>query len=204
MTHTTNTWTHNDPPMNREEWLTAATFEIETALFAPLGKSLPPKWRVACSWPSSRASAKNAGGYAGQCFDPTASADGTAEMLVSMSQDDPMEVLSILAHEMVHAIEGVAAGHGKAFKRTALAIGLQGKMTATVPGDAFKHAVGPILNRLGPYPHAAVDLSKRKKQTTRMVKMTCGECGYIARTSRANIEERGPAICPCNLEPMAC
>jgi len=190
--------------MNREDWLTDAAVEIEAALFAPLGKSMPEKWRVACSWPSRRASAKGSTGTVGQCFDPGASADGTAEMLVSMSQDDPIEVLAILAHEMVHAIEGVAAGHGKAFKRTALAIGLEGPMKSTVPGDAFKHATAPILDRLGPYPHAAVDIAARKKQTTRMVKMTCGDCGYIARTSRANIEARGATICPCNGEPMAC
>mgnify|MGYP003627113384 CR=1 FL=1 len=189
--------------MNRETWLTQAAQELETALFQPLGKSLPPKWRVSCSWPSSRASAKNASGTIGQCFDPAASADNTAEMLVSMSQDDPMEVLSILAHEMVHAIEGIAAGHGAVFKRTALAIGLTGKMTATKAGEVFKQSVTPIMINLGDYPHAAVDLTKRKKQTTRMVKMACGECGYIARTSRANIEKHGATICPCNHEPMA-
>jgi len=189
--------------MNREQWLTQAAQEIETTLFKPLNKSLPEKWRVACSWPSRRASAKNASGTIGQCFDPAASADGTAEMLVSMSQDDPMEVLAILAHEMVHAIEGLEAGHGKVFKRTALAIGLTGKMTATRPSDTFKQSVSPIIEKLGDYPHAAVDLTTRKKQTTRMIKMECRDCGYIARTSRTNIEKHGSTICPCNHEPMA-
>ena len=188
--------------MNRETWLTEAARELEELLFQPLGKSLPSKWRVTCSWPSSRASAKNASGTIGQCFDPTASADNTAEMLVSMSQDDPMEVLAILAHEMVHAVEGTQAGHGPAFRKTALRIGLTGKMTATRPGDVFKRDALTIIEKLGAYPHAAVDLTKRKKQTTRMVKMECRDCGYIARTSRANIEKHGATICPCNHEPM--
>ena len=188
--------------MNREQWLTQAAQGLETALFAPLEKSLPLKWRVSCSWPSSRASGKNAKGVIGQCFDPSASADGTAEMIISMSQDDPIEVLAILAHEMVHAIEGIQAGHGAPFKRTAIAIGLTGKMTATIAGDAFKQSVAPIITDLGDYPHAAVDLTKRKKQTTRMVKMSCSDCGYIARTSRANIEKHGATICPCNHKPM--
>jgi hypothetical protein len=188
--------------MNREHWLTQAAQDLEATLFAPLDKSLPEKWRVSCSWPSSRASGKNAKGVIGQCFDPLASADGTAEMIISMSQDDPLEVLAILAHEMVHAIEGIAAGHGAPFKRTALAIGLTGKMTATIAGDAFKQSVAPIITDLGDYPHAAVDLTKRKKQKTRMVKMSCSACGYIARTSRANIEKHGAALCPCNHAPM--
>ena len=189
--------------MNREQWLTQAAQDLETTLFAPLDKSLPTKWRVSCSWPSSRASGKNSKGTIGQCFYPSASADGTSEMLVSMSQDDPIEVLAILAHEMIHAIEGAAVGHGAPFKRTALAIGLTGKMTATIAGDAFKQSAQPIIDNLGDYPHAAIDLTKRKKQTTRMVKMLCGDCGYIARTSRANIEKHGATICPCNHEPMA-
>jgi len=188
--------------MNREEWLTQAAQELETTLFEPLGKSLPGKWRVACSWPSRRASGEKTSTL-GQCFDPTASADNTAEMLVSMSQDDPMEVLAILTHEIIHAIEGLEAGHGKLFKHTALAIGLTGKMTATRPGDAFKQSVSPIIEKLGNYPHAAIDLTTRKKQTTRMVKMECRDCGYIARTSRTNIEKHGVTICPCNHEPMA-
>ena len=187
--------------MNREHRLTRAALEIEAALFAPLGKALPAKWRVACSWPSSRASKTN-NRTIGQCFDPSASADGTTELLVSMSEDDAFEVLAILAHEMVHAVEGVAAGHGPAFKRTATAIGLTGKMTATVAGDAFKRSATPLLAILGDYPHAAVSLATRKKQTTRMVKMACGDCGYIARTSQKNIDTHGPALCPCNHEPM--
>lgn len=188
--------------MNREEWLTAAAVEIEAALFAPLNKSMPAKWRVSCSWPSSRAAGKNKAGTIGQCFDPSVSDDGTVEMLVSMSQDDPLEVAAILAHEMVHAVEGIEAGHGPAFRSTALAIGLTGKMTATVPGENFKRDVAPILDKLGEYPHAAVDISKRKKQTTRMIKVECGDCGYTARVTRKWIEQTGAPLCACNHEPM--
>ena len=186
---------------NREEWLTSAAAELGRELFLPLDKKMPDKWRVAGSWPSrGAASSKNA--TIGQCFSPNVSGDTTTEMLVSMSQDDPTEVLAILAHEMVHAIEGLEAGHGKVFKRTALAIGLTGKMTNTRPGEAFKRDVAPILERLGPYPHAAVDITQRKKQGKRMVKMECKESGYIARTTKTNIETVGPTICPCNHLPM--
>ena len=175
---------------------------MEAALFHPLNKSLPEKWRVSCSWPSSRASGKGKAGTSGQCFHPSASSDETSEMLISMSQDEPLEVLAILAHEMVHAIEGNDAGHGPKFRKTALAIGLTGKMTATRPSDAFKRDVTPIIEKLGEYPHAALDLNKRKKQGTRMVKMQCNSCGYIARTTKTNITNYGPTICPCNHQPM--
>ena len=188
--------------MNRETWLTEAALRLEAELFKPLNKSLPEKWRVSWSWPASRASGKGKAGTIGQCFDPSASSDETSEMLISMSQDEPLEVLAILAHEMVHAIEGNDAGHGPKFRKTALAIGLTGKMTNTRPGEAFKHDVTPIIEKLGEYPHAALDLNKRKKQGTRMVKMQCNSCGYIARTTKTNITNYGPTICPCNHQPM--
>jgi hypothetical protein len=61
-----------------------------------------------------------------------------------------------------------------------------------------------IIAELGPYPHARLNLSLNpiKKQTTRMIKLECLACGYIVRTSRLNVAERGPVLCPCNHEPM--
>ena len=188
--------------MNRETWLTEAALRIEAALFHPLNKSLPEKWRVSCSWPSSRASGKNKSGTIGQCFDSALSDDSTVEMLVSMSQDEPQKVLAILAHEMVHAVEGTGAGHGPAFRSTALAIGLTGKMTATRASDAFKRDVAPIIEKLGEYPHGAVDINKRKKQGIRMIKAQCDDCGYTARVTRKWIEQTGAPLCPCNHQPM--
>ncbi|MCH3755961.1 hypothetical protein LZC13_10090, partial [Campylobacter coli] len=57
----------------------------------------------------------------------------------------PAQIAAILAHELVHAAVGIAAGHGKAFKRVAVGLGLVGPMRATTPGDAFLAAVAPIL-----------------------------------------------------------
>lgn len=195
---------------NREEWLTDGMYELERVLFKPQGETLPVKIRVSCSWASNRNGGKNkAGAVVGECHYPTASADQTTEMVISQSQDDPMEVLAILAHEMVHAIKGSQADHGKLFKRLALAIGLDGKqpdgkllMTATIPGEAFKQSVQPIIDNLGPYPHASVDLSQRKKQSTRLVKCECTACGYIARTTTKWIDNVGAPLCACNSEPM--
>lgn len=57
---------------------------------------------------------------------------------------------------------------------------------------------------LGEYPHSAINLLDRptKKQTTRMIKCECEDCGYVARTSNKWIEEAGAPLCPCNSEPM--
>src|SRR3546814_7581600 len=84
----------------------------------------------------------------------------------------PAQIAAILAHELVHAAVGIPAGHGKAFKRIALGLGLVGPMRATTPGEAFLAAVAPILDAVGPLPHARLDTDGEstapKKQKTRM------------------------------------
>jgi hypothetical protein len=46
-----------------------------------------------------------------------------------------------MAHELVHAAVGIAAGHGKEFRRVAKGIDLAGSMTATTAGPAFEMAM---------------------------------------------------------------
>lgn len=142
----------------------------------------------------------------GSCYDASASADGTYEILVRLDQSDPLEVAAILAHELVHAAVGIDAGHGPRFARVARAIGLEGKMTATVSGDRFKAAAAPILAAVGPFPHAPLDLDARnsgpKKQSTRLLKVACAECGFVVRQTRKWLDDIGPAHCPVH-GPMA-
>ena len=82
-------------------------------------------------------------------------------------------------------------------RRMALAIGLTGKMTATVAGSDLLITLKKIFNTLGDYPHAAMNLADRKKQTTRMIKLECVQCGFIARASRSAIEKAGLPTCGC-------
>jgi hypothetical protein len=83
--------------------------------------------------------------------------------------------------------------------------GLTGKPTATEAGPELKHFLGKLVETLGDYPHAGVDLvaaeKNRKKQTTRMLKATCNNPEehaepYIVRLSRKAIEI-GLPCCPC-------
>ena len=184
--------------ITREEWLNRLAKHLNRVLFK--GKELE-KFRVTCGWPSHRAaSASNK--VIGQCFDTTVSADGTCEMIISMSIDDPMRVADILAHEMVHGIVGIEAGHGKPFRDLAKSIGLEGKMTATVAGPEFIEKVQPILDKMPAYPHASLNLrGKVKKQGTRMIKCSCPECGYTVRTTAKWLEEATPR-CPIHDDEM--
>lgn len=166
--------------MTREDWLVELATRLEV-LFKQHGATLP-KYRVTCGFPSTGGlSAKNR--TIGQCWSPEASADNTTEIIIGITQDDPMRVAGVLAHEMVHAAVGVAAGHRGPFRKLALDIGLEGPMTATTEGEAFKQAAQPMLDAIGDYPHAKLDATKRKKQGTRMIKASCTACGYTVRST---------------------
>lgn len=64
---------------------------------------------------------------------------------------------------------------------------------ATTPGEAFLAAIAPILESVGPLPHARLDTdgesTARKKQKARMLKCECATCGY---TGRAGASKWGP------------
>lgn len=73
-------------------------------------------------------------------------------------------------------------------------------MRTTTPGEAFLGAVAPILDAAGPLPHARLDtageMTAPKKQTTRLLKCECAECGYTVRTARKWLEQVGAPLCP--------
>jgi hypothetical protein len=180
---------------NRENWLNAVVAKLAPA-FAERGAKLPPRIRIAIGFPSTGARGKRIG----ECWDKTASRDGTFEILIRPDIDDPTEAAAILAHELCHAAVGIPAGHGPAFRKIALGIGLEGKMKSTLAGPEFLALIKPILAEAGKLPHKRLDLTglttKPKKQSARLIKCECRECGYIVRTARKWIEEKGAPVCP--------
>lgn len=193
--------------MTREAWLLSAAKKIER-LFTRIGLSYPKRMRISVGFPKGKA---RAGEKLGQCWSDVASGDGTVEVFVSPVLEDEMDVLGVLVHELLHACLGTEAGHGPAFKKAALAIGLEGKMTATTVGPVLRVALHPIIeNRLPPYPHATLNSENASKkdpetQSTRMIKVTCPSKGcldekgkpYLVRMSRKWIESKGTPGCPC-------
>lgn len=139
--------------MNREEWLTKAIIKIEMAVFWPLQMKMPTKWKATCGW-SKGASAK----AIGVCVDPVCAKDGTTHIFVIPTQDNAMNILGTLTHEMIHAIIGVDAGHKAPFREVVKKLEMSKPMTSShpVPETALWKALEEILAGLGPYPHAAM------------------------------------------------
>jgi hypothetical protein len=180
----------------REEWLQIATDKMRLELFATNGYDLP-QVRVSVGFPSN----SRGGKVIGQCH--YASADSVPQIFIHPTLDESTRALDVLAHELVHATLGAGFGHKKEFKRCAEVIGLTGKMTATEAGETLKTWLGELVAEIGEYPHAKLDASGGKKQTTRLVKCECSNCGYIARVSNKWIDVWGAPVCPCNMEEMS-
>lgn len=173
----------------REQWLNdfaaAARPQFEAA-----GAPLPSNVRVSVGFPSTG----RKGRRIGECWSDTCSADGRFEIFIHPTLAVSERVADVLTHELIHAAVGLAAGHGPDFRRVALALGLTGKMTATVAGPGWKAWAAPILEALGPIPHGSLNSAGngQKKQTTRMIKVVCqnAECGFTFRTTRTWLEGR--------------
>lgn len=165
---------------NREDWLSAAVSELRP-FFEAVGKPLPANVRVTCGFPSN---AKRSGAI-GECWADTASADNTFEVLISPVLDDPVKVFEVLVHELCHATAG-AMNHGVNFQKVANLMHLAPSPTkagwkATGKAATFDSVYGEIIKSLDAYPHAALSMTTKKTQGTRMLKAVCPSCGYTVR-----------------------
>src|SRR6266550_8703200 len=123
-------------------------------MFEKFGAPLPAQLRIAIGFTSSGRRSRNIG----ECWDNQCSEDRHFEIFIRPDLGEskdlmPMQIAAILGHELVHAAVGVAAGHGKEFRRVARGIGLIGQMATTTPGPEFEEALRPILEEAGALPH---------------------------------------------------
>lgn len=185
----------------REGWLDDAVMRLRPA-FTRSGVPLPDAVKVSVGFPSKHSTGARLVAL-GECWDARASADGVAQVFISPLLDNPVKVLAVLVHELVHAAVGCEHGHKAPFKRGAVAMGLEGKMTGTTAGAALTVTLTAMAEALGQFPHAKLTPGAAdKKQTTRMIKMTCNICKYLCRASRRTIAAMGTAICPSCHHPM--
>ena len=192
----------------REAWLRDCSARIAADVLAPCGYTrntetgadLLDGLRVSVGWPSKRPLSWKQRAI-GQCWPTIASRDHATEIFVSPYVDEPVEVAGVLVHELLHAAVGTNAKHGPAFKRACKAVGLEGKATATTPGDELAANLAHIVDVLGPYPHGSLDASVLPKQSTRLLKAECQDCGYVVRVTAKWAKVAAP-ICGCCETPM--
>eukprot|EP01037_Dinobryon_pediforme_P017872 gene17872-18102_t len=188
---------------SRELWLKAATTELRL-YFESCGFSIPENIRFAIAFPSTGRQGKRIG----ECWHSSTSEDGNFEIIIRADIADPVEVLGVLVHELIHAVLPVDAGHGKLYKEAAIKIGLEGAMRHAMPSQLLRPRLVEIAANLGTLPHARLNISagrdnkhpadKPKKQGTRLLKAECtGEgCGYNVRVVAKWVDDIGPPLCP--------
>lgn len=181
---------------NRESWLLAATEELRGGLFRSCGATIPPV-RVSVGFPGGGSARTRIGEY----WLAHACTDAVPQIFISPVLDNPVRILDVLVHELVHAVHP-KDGHGKAFRKLALAVGLTGKMKATVAGPELEKSLNDLSASLGALPHSSINLKDRKKQTTRLNKVECASCGYTCRVTAKWLDAMGAPLCSCNGSPM--
>lgn len=202
----------------REEWLMLAVDQMRP-VFEDIGATIP-NVRVSVGFPGGRGDRSN---VIGQCWHKAAATDEHFHIFVSPVLDDAPRVLDVLLHELVHAADGNESGHKGRFAEWARALGLTGKMTATVAGPELADGLACLVrDTLGPYPHGALvggggvsgkpgtpappvpgapggGTSSHPKQGTRMMKASC-DCDpdpYILRITRKQAERGAPRCGLC-------
>jgi hypothetical protein len=166
----------NTTQITREQWLEIAVKEV--ALANPSIEFPPVK--VSCSWPGGGSARKRIG----ECWARSASQAKINEMFISPKLEDPARVVSVLVHEMAHAIDDCKSGHKAPFVKIGKSLGLEGKPTQMELPTALAAALAnAVIAKAGAFPHRRLDMSNRKKQSTRMLKCECGDCGAIFRMS---------------------
>lgn len=179
----------------REAWLEEATTHLRDD-FRSAALRLPDDVRVSVGFPSKSAMSRR-GRAVGQCWDGAAASDSVAQVYISPLLDDPVDVLSVLVHELVHAAVGCVHGHKGPFKRGMQRIGLEGKPTATIASTSLVTRLQRLARTIGAFPHARLTpTDQHKKQTTRLLKVTCDPCAYVCRVTRKMLDEMGAPICP--------
>lgn len=185
----------------REEWLRWIFAQLRPR-FEKARYPLPARIHVSVGFPSKRATARR-GRVIGQHWAGVTSADGAPHIFVSPVIDSGAEAAGVFAHELVHAALPIGSGHGRKFVRACDAIGLTlGKPTEAMPGAELAAVLARFISER-PYPHSALDVTTLPKaQGTRLLKVECPTCGYIARVTRKWLARAGAPVCPTDGVPF--
>lgn len=180
---------------NREAWLSRATpmlYRIVSQAMSAcddpgeVSETRRPQPYVSVGWPR-----RGKKGMVGQCWcdHQMREAGERAHIFVSPKVNDPIVVLAIVLHEIIHDLVGVEHGHKGQFRRVWRQVGFIGKATECTPGDGLVVELQDVAHNLGPYPHSPLAEEQRaEKQKTRYRKWICPECGQIVRAASDDLD----------------
>jgi len=180
--------------MNREQWLQKLAASALPKISSRLDMAdEEPAVKLSCGFPAQQGKRNKVGA---QLIPPAASDEFNAEIFVSPEISDAEQVAKLV----LPLLAAAAAGDYKRGAAYRSALSRTGLNTPNLPTWAEM-----LVERMPEYPHAAITLPDRKKQSTRLIKVACLNDNYITRISRATVEAMGCPICPaCNNEMVVC
>ena len=184
------------PYPTREAWLLAAV-EFLRPVFLAKNHHIPDAVRVACGFPSTGKFSH----HIGQCWSRQSSADACNEIFISPTLGNPVEVLDTLVHELVHAVDDCQHKHGKEFKKIALSLGMKGPMRSAGAGPELMAQLQALADKLGPYPHARLQVTHQKRESQPRPRAKCPSCGFTVPMYKRFLEY-GPPLCPKHRQVM--
>ena len=164
----------------REQWLQAAVDQLRP-LFEHHKIKLPEKVAVACGWPSKGGLSQEKPRL-GECWPSEATFDGIRQIFVTPRVNEPVKVLGILVHELVHSAMPDDEKHGPRFKAAMKEIGLTGRPTATMPDADLDVRLQQIAEELGAYPNSAISVDIKPKDAPKKATFKC----FCANKREAN------------------
>ena len=172
------------PSQTREAWLMRSLPHLKKLLYKAGGAEFPdPQFSVGL--PSKGAlTGKNL--RIGECWTEKAHLGGKkCTIFISPLMADPIRVLDIAVHELVHACVGNKEGHGAVFGRLARAVGLEGPLRATHAGPELEQFLTELAKKLGTFHHDPLKHYKSpvKTQTTRQRLYQCDCCDKKIRVA---------------------
>jgi hypothetical protein len=208
----------NRPARTREEWLREAIRRFRP-VFKEAGIEIPKGVRITIGFGPTGARQENAT-ILGVTAARVLSSTNVNEIFISPEHAEAPTMLATVIHELIHAVDDCEHGHKGPFVEMAKALGLDGKMTATVPGEELTKALEIMADEMGPYPGSKMNLeggrpiagpggeipggpitSGPRRQGTRMIKRMCvqdpeQDCfGYAVRLTQKWIDVGNPH-CP--------
>lgn len=182
--------------VTREQWLLRGV-EMLRPIFERAGYSIP-EVKVSVGFTSGGTSAR----HLGQCWSSSSSADGVNQIFISPGESDPVAVLDTLTHELVHAVDDCVSGHGEAFKKIALAVGLKGPMRSAGANDFLKQDLIQIALVLGHFPHGKLKTpSPSVASTVKRPGAKCKKCSFEIVMLKKHLRMGAP-YCPKDMLQM--
>lgn len=194
--------------MTREEWLRHAVEEINTAVFGGDLDLLNHDFQIACG--------RTQGSKPTECIQPYDGEDIKLEdffpttISVNFTIKDPIEMLTALTYECIHAFFNVK-GTGKQFKKLAERYYFEAPYKEIHASEYLRETLTNVYARLeknyGKFPGKPVVFHKKetkdgKKNT---IVAFCPACGYELKISRKMFEKhnQGLPTCPCGTKMAA-